>query len=175
MDNQQRTELWSCFKKLSLFLVSSAPRWAPEKRDLCVATSSHRPSAGFITRLWAQPCPLSPAVPVPSGDAVHPYFRLSSSVHLRHTQWLIPFSFTYTFLFSPLLGHHWTLQRGDPSSAPLPLLCTGAQLPPASTLSLRASPRRPGTQRLSDFLVLFHHSCRGSWLQNMKEISNVSK
>jgi len=31
--------------------------------------------------MWAQPYPLSPVVPIPSGDAVHPYFCLSPKIN----------------------------------------------------------------------------------------------
>ena len=180
MDNQQRIELFSYFKKLSLFLVSSAPRWDTGKRDFCMVTSSPRPSAGVITRHVSPTLSPQPSCPHSlrrcRSSVFLPLPQDKPSVCLKHTRWLIPSCFTYTFLFSPLLEHHWTLQRGeDPSSTSLPLLCAGARLPPAWTLSLCASPRRLGTYRLSDFLVLFHHSCRGSWLQNMKKISNVPK
>lgn len=80
-----------------------------------MVTSSHRPSAGFITRH------VSPTLsPQPSGP--HPLRRGCSSIFLplpqdkpsvcfKHTQWLMPSCFTYTFLFFPLLDHHWTLRE----------------------------------------------------------------
>ena len=73
-----------------------------------MVTSSHRPSAGFITRH------VSPTLsPQPNGP--HPLRRGFSSIFLplqdkpsvcfKHTQWLTPSCFTYTFLFFPLLEH----------------------------------------------------------------------
>ena len=60
----------------------------------------------------------------------------------KHTQWLIPSCFTYTFLFPfPLLEHHWTLLRGEvPSSAEQPLLWTGAGAPGATASILNNCP-----------------------------------
>lgn len=96
-----------------------------KKSDFCMVTSSHRP-AGFINRHVSPTLSPQPSCPHSlrrcRSSVFLPLPQDKPSVCLKHTRWLIPSCFTYTFLFSPLLEHHWTLQREVPSSAEQPLL-----------------------------------------------------
>ena len=180
MDNQQRIELLSYFKKLSLFLVSSAPRWDMGKKGTS-AWSLHLIVLLLVSSLdmWAQPYPLSPMVPIPSGEAFHPYFCLSkiNQVYALNTpSGLHP----HVSLTPSSSSHSWNITglcREERIQAVLHYPCSELG---HSCLQPEHCPYVPAHEGwvhrgLSDFLVLFHHSCRGSWLQNMKKISNVSK
>lgn len=129
--------------------------------------------------MWVQPYPLSSVVPIPSGEAFHPYVCLSKIKQvyaLTH-----PVAYTLMFhLHLPLLPTPGTSldsaeRRGSKQCFTTPALNWGTAASSLNTVPM-CQPTKAGYIRgLSDFLVLFHHSCRGSWLQNMKKISNVSK